>query len=37
VLPLKMVPVGLPVGLFLLVGSAGGMVTIRDCLAPAPL
>src|ERR1700734_3928167 len=34
---LKMVPVGVPVGKVLLVGSAFGMVTISDCLAPAPL
>src|SRR4030088_1490320 len=36
-LPLAMVPVGAPVGVFLSFGSAGGMVTIKDCLAPAPL
>ena len=30
-----MVPVGVPVGVFF--GSAGGMVTIRDALVPAPL
>ena len=32
-----MVPVGVPVGVFLLFGSAWGTVTIRDCLSPAPL
>src|SRR5882724_1951602 len=36
-LPLKIVPVGEPVGVFLLVGSAGGIVTISDCFAPGPL
>ena len=36
VLPLKMVPVGVPVGVFLLFGSAGEMVTIRDCFVPEP-
>jgi len=34
---LAMVPVGVPVGVFLLFGSEGGIVTIRDCLVPAPL
>src|ERR1700679_1876065 len=34
---LKMVPVGVPVGKVLLVGSALGMVTIREFLTPAPL
>src|SRR6266403_292978 len=32
-----MVPVGVPSGVFLLFGSACGMVTTRPCLAPAPL
>src|SRR5882757_7217971 len=36
-LPLAMVPVGVPSGVFLLLGSAGGMVTTRACLAPGPL
>jgi hypothetical protein len=36
-LPLKMVPVGEPVGVFLLVGLAGGRATIKDCFDPAPL
>src|SRR5882757_7400561 len=34
---LKMVPVGVPVGKVLLLGSALGMVTIREFLTPAPL
>src|ERR1700716_4177643 len=34
---LKMVPVGVPVGKVLLLGSAFGMVTIREFLTPAPL
>lgn len=36
-LPLKMVPVGQPLGVFLFVGSAGGMATTKDCFSPAPL
>src|SRR5258708_12351219 len=36
-LPLAMVPVGVTVGVFLLLGSAGGMVTFKDFLSPAPL
>src|SRR5215472_11687905 len=31
------IPVGEPVGVFLLFGSAGGMVTIKDCFSPGPL
>jgi len=34
---LAMIPVGEPIGVFLLFGSAGGMVTIKDCFVPAPL
>jgi len=37
VLPLAMIPVGEPVGVFLLFGSAGGMVTIKNCFVPRPL
>src|SRR6266436_7623403 len=33
---LAMVPVGVPSGVFLLFGSACGMVTTRDRLTPAP-
>jgi hypothetical protein len=36
-LPLKIVPVGLPVGVFLFVGSAGGIVTTRGFFVPALL
>jgi hypothetical protein len=36
-LPFAIVPVGEPIGVFLLVGSDGGMVTIRLCLTPGPL
>src|ERR1700744_4773298 len=34
---LKIVPVGVPVGKVLLLGSTFGMVTIREFLTPAPL
>src|SRR5258707_13582214 len=34
---LKIVPVGVPVGKVLLLGSTLGMVTIREFLTPAPL
>src|SRR5271170_1547402 len=34
---LKIVPVGVPVGKVLLLGSALGMVTMREFLTPAPL
>src|SRR5215831_10552190 len=36
-LPLKMVPVGEPFGVFLFVGSEGGIVTTKLCFSPAPL
>ena len=37
VLPLEMMPVGEPFGVFLLFGSAGGIVTTKDCFVPGPL
>src|SRR5260370_27574853 len=37
VLPLAMIPVGEPVGLFLLFGSAGGIVTVKDLFVSWPL
>src|ERR1700691_1782422 len=36
-LPLAMVPVGVPVGKVLLLGSALGMVTTSGLITPAPL